>query len=255
MEKNTFLLISDDEYFAAEGLNYSTIKNFAISPKHYKYFLDNPQPATQAQDFGSACHCAVLRPEIYDSNYFECDEKIDRRTKEGKAIVEEAGERQIVPSIIRSQIAPEVAKIVDFSKTINEASIFWTDCKAKIDAYDPEEQIIYDVKATSESTPDGFAKSFLKYKYYLQAAHYVNAVQATGAKVKAYKILTIENKAPYDVALYNVDPLYIEYGQNELVELLKGIRECEFNDEWAGINRPELTIALPNFLTLSQKGE
>lgn len=250
MEKNVMLLLSDEEYFAAPGLNYSSIKNFATSAKHYKWALDNPQAPSAAQEWGSAVHCAILRPDLYEQLYFECDEKIDRRTKEGKAIVEAAGDRQIVPTLIRTTIVPEVQKLVDFSRMVREVSIFWDDCKAKLDAYDAETGTIYDIKTTTESTPDGFCKAFQKLKYYLQAAHYTAAVRATGAPVTAFRILTIENKPPYDVAVYTVDPLYVRYGEQELQKLLAGIRECEFNDEWQGIARNGLMIPLPNYLNV-----
>lgn len=253
MEKNLMLMISDEEYRAAPGINYSTMKNFAISAKHYKYALDHPTPPSAAQDFGSAVHCAILCPDLYEQLYFECDEKIDRRTKEGKAIVEAAGERQIVPSLIRTQIVPEVRSLVNFEPMLREVSIFWDDCKAKLDAYDPATGTIIDIKTTSESTKDGFCRSFLRFQYYLQAAHYTKAVEACGLTATRFMILTVENKAPYDVALYTVDFPYIDYGVQEREKLLAGIRECEFEGEWKGIAREGMVIAKPDYLFLDSE--
>jgi len=250
MIKNQMLMISDEEYFTAPGINYSSMKNFAISPKHYKYYLDNPPATTAAQEFGSAVHCAILRPDLFEQLYFECDEKIDRRTKEGKAIVEAAGERKIVPSLIRTKIVPEVKKLVAFEPMLREVSVFWDDCKAKLDAYDPANGIIYDIKTTSENTPEGFCRAFLRFQYYLQAAHYKEAVRACKAPYTAYKVLTIESSAPYDVALYDVDPLYVRYGEQERLKLLEGIRKCDFEGEWKGIAKEGLIIPFPNFLNI-----
>ena len=46
--KNELFKLSDAEYFAADAVNASSLKQFAKSPAHYKAYLNAPNKKTNA---------------------------------------------------------------------------------------------------------------------------------------------------------------------------------------------------------------
>jgi len=60
MKQNELIKITDKEYFAAEGLNASKLKQFAKSPAHYKAGLEAPSKRSTAFDVGSLTHSLIL---------------------------------------------------------------------------------------------------------------------------------------------------------------------------------------------------
>lgn len=67
------IVISASEYFDAQGLSYSGLKDLAISPLRYWYLWLNPNRPTEEETpqmrFGKALHCAVLEPGSFDQRY------------------------------------------------------------------------------------------------------------------------------------------------------------------------------------------
>jgi len=81
------LNITDDEYFKMEGINSTSLKLFIQDQIAYynKYVAKTiPFKSSEAMIFGSALHCWVLQPELFDSRYIIKPDVIDLRTKEGK---------------------------------------------------------------------------------------------------------------------------------------------------------------------------
>ena len=65
--------LSEQEYRAARGLNYSGMKDLAISPLRFWYLHVNPdapviEPTPEMQ-IGSALHCKVLEPDKFNERY------------------------------------------------------------------------------------------------------------------------------------------------------------------------------------------
>ena len=63
-------IMGEEEYRAAPGLNWSTIKNTLVSPEYAKYKERNPTKATAAMELGTLIHSAVLCPGTLDKEYF-----------------------------------------------------------------------------------------------------------------------------------------------------------------------------------------
>lgn len=240
MEQNKFIKMTDAEYFAAEGLHYSSLKNLLLSPKHYKYKLENPDQSSPSQIIGRAIHTATLDPEEFARGFYLYEGKIDRRTKEGKEVVAAAGEREIVGLEVSDAAVAIQMAVPELSKCLKENAIFFTlndlPFKAKIDAYDKDNGIIYDLKTTADIKPQSFIRSIFNYSYYLQAALYWKAVAMTGNDVKAYRIIAAEKEAPYDVAVYELDQDYIAYGGRELDRLLDVLKTAQTFDHWGGVS-------------------
>ena len=64
-----------NDYNSLPGLNYSGMKDLAVSPLRYWHLHVNPNrpepETTSAMAFGSALHCKVLEPDQFDSRHYK----------------------------------------------------------------------------------------------------------------------------------------------------------------------------------------
>lgn len=77
--------MSAEDYRNNEAFSRSQLFKLSKSPAHFKYALENPEVETPALAFGTAFHAYVLEKDKFDSEYIVAP-KLDRRTKEGKAL-------------------------------------------------------------------------------------------------------------------------------------------------------------------------
>lgn len=65
-------------------LSFSSLKEFAKSPRHYlDYILKPKTPPTDAMKMGSMIHCMLLTPELFNDEFAIAPE-INKRTNAGK---------------------------------------------------------------------------------------------------------------------------------------------------------------------------
>ena len=136
--------ITDEEYFAADGLSNS-----------YLWKLINETPAhaqvktvkTDAMDLGSAVHLAVLQPELAGKMIIQGPK--DRRGKKWTEAQEEADAGNKVLLVekdyhtcmtMRDKVwgQASIAELLSGEGTLYEHAAFWnyrgTECKCKVDA-------------------------------------------------------------------------------------------------------------------------
>jgi len=66
-------------------LSYSSIKEFAKSPKHYVYYVHNRSAPSKAMDLGTLIHALLMYPQK-TAEMFAIYPDVDRRTKVGKEL-------------------------------------------------------------------------------------------------------------------------------------------------------------------------
>ena len=257
MEKNLFLVLPEDVYREAKGWNYSLIKEFMKSPKHYKWALEHPSTPTPSMVLGTAVHTAVLLPEQFKQQYLIYPEGLDGRTAEAKALKKEAqemGKTLIDPIVLNIQEGvmanPEAVKLL--SGALTEMAIFWDNnfgtCKCKVDMWN--NGILADLKTTDSVIPEDFANTVARLKYYIQAAHYIEGVQATGNKVEEYRIIAVENKPPFDCVVYSLDESAIKQGMIALEAIYESLAFCEATDIWQGVSSIVEKLELPKWIKI-----
>ena len=79
---------SNEVYQSSDAVSRSMLHLISQSPQHYKYVIEHPTKQTPALAFGSAFHCFLLEPEVFENEY-DVVPDIDRRTREGKRLWEE----------------------------------------------------------------------------------------------------------------------------------------------------------------------
>lgn len=268
--------ISNADYHGGPGVSKSGLDLIAKSPLHYwAAYLDpmrEPREETAAMRAGTAIHTAVLEPETFLDRYVILPEGLDRRTKEGKAkyetLLAKAEEKGAdiltyadfdVAMKIKSSchIHPMARQLFRDGKA--EMSVFWTDeetgvlCKSRPDwLLGGENPAILDLKSTEDASPDGFMRSAYKYRYHVQAAWYLDGLEAAmGVKADAFMFLAVEKKAPYAAAFYYADDAMIAAGRAEYRKHLRTFAECQRTGQWPGYESKLLPLSLPKWADVS----
>lgn len=264
--------ISNADYHGGPGISKSGLDLIAKSPLHYwAGYLDpnrEPRKETPAMALGTAIHTLILEPQTYGDRYMVMPEGIDRRTKAGRelyeALIAEAAEND---ATLISQADHETAMRVAQSATNHpvakellmfgqaEQSVFWTDpdtgvlCKCRPDwLLGGENPAILDIKSSRDASPDGFQRSAWSYRYYVQAAWYLDGIEAaTGLKPDSFMFLAVETTSPYASAYYYADDAMIAAGRTEYKRCLEIYAECVERGEWPGYAAKLLPLSVPRW--------
>lgn len=244
--------ISNSAYHAGPGISKSGLDVLAKSPAHYwdKYLSPN-RPAsveTAAMAFGTAFHTAVLEPHEFGK--WVVLDKVDRRTKDGKAAAEEAEARaaaqggrivsrsdmDVIAAMNTSIWGHPVAEHLETG--VPELSVYWIDedsgvfCRCRPDWLGAS--AVVDLKTTDDASPAGFLRSAYKYRYWVQAAFYVDGLAANGVHMPYFIFAAVEKNRPYPVVAYNTPDEAIEAGRREYRRLLKLYADCASSNTWPG---------------------
>tara|TARA_R110002051_G_scaffold321238_1_gene408382 strand:+ start:429 stop:1253 length:825 start_codon:yes stop_codon:yes gene_type:complete len=182
---------------------------------------------TAALVLGSLIHFVTLIPSQVQK-YFAIGPNTDRRSKSGKEAWAEfeltLNGRQVVTEA-QMEIAENCRDAVLrhpsarnlFDKSQKEVSYFWYDdesrlpMKARLDLVAPK--LVADLKSCADASPEGFGLQAARLHYGLQAAQYLDAVEATtGTRPDAFLFLCVETQEPFSTGLW-----YVEDG-DDLVE-------------------------------------
>lgn len=235
------------EYFTRPGHNWSSIKLMDDSALAYKHGLAHKLDDTPALALGRVVHTLVFEPEKFGDEYAVFagakragkDWEVFAAKNEGRTIfkVAELDEARAMAEAVRSH--PLVKPYL--SGATFEKVLTWTDpatglgCKAKLDYLRASDGVIADLKTTQSLSPRRFAADVARYKYHGQMAHYSNGVRhALGWTPKRVLLFAVEKKAPYDVAVYEMDDAGRECGKELAATLLERVKWCEERNYWPG---------------------
>lgn len=181
----------------------------------------NPQwePVQKATfDIGRAAHRAVLGrgadyvaypPELLASNGAAS-------TKEAKAWAEEmraegltvlkANDVDLIGNMadaVRRQLAAMGINLDPIrSEMVALAEIDGVWCRAMIDNAPADPRLpLYDLKTTTDASPEALAKTVASYGYDVQAAHYLAVWKAATGEDRKFRIVFVEKEAPYGVSV------------------------------------------------------
>lgn len=256
--KNIIHNLPFDEYCNLERLNNSGIKLIVNhSPFHYK---NAERDETSSLVIGHAGHTAVLEPDEFESRYAVFPEGMTKTTKEGKstwAELESSGK-----SILRFSeytAAMSAAKAIRGNRVANElladgdaevtvlAEIDDVPTKIRIDYYRPDLGMLIDVKTSDDAGLGAFSRSIASYGYDIQAAFYLDTCRMLDLPAESFVFIVVENKAPYGVAVYEIDQTSIEIGREKYQRGLDIYRQCIAFDEWPGYPEEIQPISLPTW--------
>lgn len=236
------------EYHESGAINRSSLFMMSKSPAHFKYSMENREE-TDALRFGRMFHTFVLEPEEFEKQYLLI-ERIDRRTKEGKLILEQAAE--IGKQIITTEEYDVINKMKEsifgnkYASALlrgeKEISYYWQDemtgieCKCRPDCITPigELNIIVDLKSCDSASTEEFMKAALRYGYDLQSAQYKTGVELVEQKPHKFVFIAVEKKPPYALNILEADEIFIRKGYDDFRTYLGMLKYCRETDNWYG---------------------
>ena len=239
-------------------LSYSSIKEFAKSPKHYISYLNKQRETTPALQFGSLLHCMLLEPQEF-SNRYAISPKYDMRKSADKETYAEFQIKNEGKEVVSDTLHTEVYEIAENVRQNPEWEVAISGAKFEVKDYTEiydlpfirikdivKESGTIDVKTVQSGQIDAIIKDFFNYQYYIQAAIY-------GAEFSFY---VVEKSAPFWNGLIPVDKRFMDYGKKELERLCVGFNYCLSNPEcfkmgyefWYMMDGIKPIVKLPNWI-------
>lgn len=242
--------MTDDDYFALDAVDQTSLKKMLVSPLAYSDYLTGEHGYSSALEFGKAAHSMVLGsgPQVVA--------KPNLRTKEGKALRDRLVEQYGADDIVWLS-ADDVEKVQamrdmvgDFFTKLDgqpEVAMIATDpdtglsIKGKADwlpsTPDPDGVLrIRDYKTTVKS-PDEFERSCWQYGYHIQAAFYMRLYRLTMPEYKGplgFEFIVQEKNPPFDWMRYEIQedsPIITELAEPKINHALQGIKWFRDNTE------------------------
>jgi exodeoxyribonuclease VIII len=239
------------------------LDKIARSAAHYRYAEKETSPALA---LGTAVHCAVLEPAIFAEDYV-CAPSVDKRTKAGKEELAEFESKYALCTVLSAddyllceRIRDAVRKHVLAAKYLAsgqaEVSLVWRDeetgctCRARIDWLthdDDGRPVILDLKTTQDAGATSFAKSCATFRYHVQAAWFSDGYQQFHPERPRFIFCAVEKKAPFGVALYELDDAAVAHGRKLARRDLTRYATARALDIWEGYPLDVQTLFLPRW--------
>lgn len=244
--------ITDAQYKALAGVNFSSFKNFLVSPYHFVYKNNHPEKETDDLVVGNAIHTAVLQPHLFDRKYAVAP-KVDRRKTEDKLIWNEfvassAGKTVLTDEQFNLVLACS-SSVKDnryFKGVFDPNDELYVECagncefagsviKGRIDLFNKTKNIILDIKSCKDF-PDfiqmrRYAENRL---HYMQGFFYREIVNNNFQlpETPTVVFLYIHKKEPFTIGLSQFGPLYMDKAECELSRALCRFENCKVNNVW-----------------------
>lgn len=273
--------MTDDDYFALDAVDQTSLKKMLVSPLAYSDYLTGEHGYSSALEFGKAAHSMVLGsgPQVMA--------KPNLRTKEGKALRDRLVEQYGADDIVWLS-ADDVEKVQamrdmvgDFFTKLDgqpEVAMIAADpdtgllIKGKADwlpsTPDPDGVLrIRDYKTTVKS-PDEFERSCWQYGYHIQAAFYMRLYRLTMPEYKGplgFEFVVQEKNPPFDWRVWRFDehsPIITELAEPKICKALKQIKS--FRDLYPdpleamrgyGLSKVPQEIAFPDWRLVQEEEE
>ncbi len=235
-------------------LSYSSLKEFAKSPRHFVHYKETPRkPPTDSMLLGTCVDMLLLTPEEFGNKIMPVH-NINRRTNDGKAehaaMVDLAQKQKMI--LVPEDTISKAQTIVDFVKTdattmelVNEkkgtqVKLFWTDKRHNVtvvgyvdlDTIYNGKHCIVDVKTAQSADPDEFNRQAAKMMYDLQMGAYLEGYRRTRYMFPDWYWLVIETEEPYAVSLIKADAKAMEAARQFFQDTLKAFTICREHECW-----------------------
>ena len=236
-----------------------------------KYWVDSPlnpeweKPETKKHfDFGHAAHDLILHGHAhFNARTHVLGEDCNLRTNDGKAERDgamEAGKTvityddwQAVLGMKRALDAHEFASQA-FVGGRAEQTLVHRDretgvlLRSRLDWLPNAPLYIPDYKTARSAKPLDFQRDIANYSYHMQAAFYLDAIEAvTGDTPRSFYFVVQEKTPPYLVTCVALDDIAIGWGRIQNRKAIHEFARCLEADEWPGYAEDVVEMSLPYF--------
>lgn len=252
--------MANEEYHAAPGISRSVLEMVLDDPASIEWMYNCPVDTEKLKtlDFGSACHTAILEPELFDSLY-AVEPSVNKRTNAGKQEIEDFhavnghktiithDERKKINFMVGSALAHPLVKSLLNNKTGTEVSTF---------AINPETGLLLKSRNDLESDINGMKiiadiktiddlknipKAIHEYRYHFQEHHYKMVYQLHhGVLPDAFLFIFISKTIElgrYPVQVVELDLEAKQFGEVLWQEAISKYLKCKTQNNWPGIRR------------------
>ncbi|MFQ8701046.1 MAG: PD-(D/E)XK nuclease-like domain-containing protein [Bifidobacterium breve] len=273
--------MTDDDYFALDAVDQTSLKKMLVSPLAYSDYLTGEHGYSSALEFGKAAHSMVLGsgPQVVA--------KPNLRTKEGKALRDRLVEQYGADDIVWLS-ADDVEKVQAMRDMVGD---FFTKLDGQPEvamiAADPDTGLLIKGKAdwlpstpdqdgvlrirdykTTVKSPDEFERSCWQYGYHIQAAFYMRLYRLTIPEYKGplgFEFVVQEKNPPFDWRVWRFDehsPIITELAEPKIRKALKQIKS--FRDLYSdpleamrgyGLSKVPQDISFPDWRLVQEEEE
>ncbi len=264
--------LSNQEYHADKTAVSSTPLRLGLKSAYAFqqgfWFPGEKTEPVNSMKLGTLVHHALLEGGDFRERYVEAPNFKDlyghhanklHQEKKKEWLEENAGKLIVTPKELRAveQIIESVDRNADASMILKrgrcEESGYYADaihnirCRIRPDCFEMETlSVLADVKTTDDISYESFSKSIWNYRYDFQMAMYGEGIERiTGKRPEYHAFIAIENKEPYDVAVYVLDADSLAKGLQDYNGCLSVINEAMQKQEWARANHGMTEIRLP----------
>lgn len=247
------------DYLALPAFGSSSLKAFRSGPPaRVLWEREHPKEETDATKLGTAAHCAILTPDLWDATYAVKPEDMSFATKEGKAwrAEAEASGKKIIEwkpaqtvAAIRAAFQAKAPAALSLRTATVEASMVWRaeglDLKGRPDWFTPD--TVYDLKVSRDAGPD------LAYRAYVngwmhQLAHNRTGLHAVGyAGVKRGRLVVIAPTAPHFVWCVEVKESTLDVLALENENTARSMAGCVAAGVWPGTPDEWTRVEMPAY--------
>lgn len=229
--------MTEEEYAALPGVRWSHLREMEKSPLHYRWATIHGKPDHDGLRLGLGIHCALLESEEFAKRYV-CFTGKTRRGKKWDAFKEahrpptKILTRTQMDNVIQSASAVRRhGQAESLLRGTTEFQVSWTEvtsglqCKARVDLVGESH---VEVKSTADLGLRSFASRSANMGYHRQLAFHHDALLANGVIKPGTPIyvIAVEQTAPYDVVVFELDRAAIEAGRADYQAYLSRVVSC-----------------------------
>lgn len=251
------------KYEEIDAVNHSLLKWYFRSPAHVKHVMENGTERSEAMSRGTLLHLAILEPHklegvmVYD--------KLDGRTKAGKAQAQELEEAQaagvltapkaelervaaMAESVFAHHDASKIVKAVTQTEMLLQGELCGMKCKGLADFYSEPGEFLGDLKTTSKDARFfSFQREAANFHYYTQAAFYLMLCAKMGIKADAFIWIVVESEPPYAVCCHPLSDVTKAACDLAIESLLERHKTCQMLNQWPAYGDPMQPLDAPDY--------
>jgi hypothetical protein len=255
-----------EEYRKIDAVNYSSLKHMKRSPLAYRYFMDHPTQPSPQMILGNHTHRMILEPETVGdfALWGEVEGQNVRRGKVWDAFQAECAlsHKEVITKDERTAMvgistavrkSPLAMRFLDGFRS--EVTMVWRDkrfdrdCKGRLDKTGiiSGTPFIADLKTAKDCSKFSFGNAAYRLGYHIQLSMYREGFHVlTGEDPEMYEV-AVENKPPYELAVYSVPDEVLAKGQEDYEFLMKTLCECERTNAWPPAEEAITDLSLPSY--------
>ena len=232
-----------------DPVHFSSLKQMALSPAHYRYSVDHGVDETRAMRVGSVVHALVLGGpyHLYEG---------ERRGKawsefrdehaDGHTIVT-SSEYEDAAAIAAAVLADPVAAQVLAGPHQTELTLEWEwlgrACAGRLDLV--RSDVVVELKVSNSAEPDRFERLAFRLGYHAQLAWYLRAL---GRPLSSRAVIVVvEDKPPYPVTVRQLTERALEMGEKQCRLWIERLLCCEAADAWPGYAQTVIPLDVPEW--------